>query len=86
MIYCSSYECVWKASQLCGHNESQSPDGSQILPLQVAGPGSGRAGCLGERHHGKCGFVVHLKGQQGKANKGTFSFTAALVTEHLGEV
>lgn len=70
----------------CGHYESQSPDGSQILPLQVVGPSGGRTGCLGEQHYGKCGFVVHLKGQQGKANKGTFSFTADLVTEHLGEV
>lgn len=31
-------------------------------------------------------LVVHLKGQQGRANKGTFSFTAASVTEHLGDV
>lgn len=40
----------------CGHYESQSPDGRQILPVQVVGPDGGRAGCLGERHHGKCGF------------------------------
>lgn len=70
----------------CGHYESQSPDGPQILPRQVVGPGGGRAGCLGVRHHGKCGFVVHLKGQRGKANKGTFSFTETLVTDHLAEV
>lgn len=57
-----------------GHYESQSPDGPQILPQQVAGPISGTTGCLGRRHHGKCGLVVHLKGQ---GRQGTFSFTAA---------
>lgn len=70
----------------CGHYESQSPDGPQILPLQVVGPGGGRTDCLGEQHHGKCGCGVHLKGQQGMANKGTFNFTAALVTEHLRDI
>lgn len=69
-----------------GHNESQSPYGPQILLLQVAGPSGGRTGFLGERHHGKYGFVVHSKVQQERSNKGTFSFTAPLFAEHLAEV
>ena len=72
----------------CGHYESQSPDGPQILPLQVAGPGPAVAE-LAVWESGtmeKCGFAVHFKGQQGKANKGTFSFTAVLVTEHSAVV
>ena len=66
----------------CGYYESRSPDGPQILPLQVVGPAVCRTGCLGDRHHGKCGFVVHLKGQHCKVNKGAFSFTAALVVQN----
>lgn len=51
---------------------------SQRAPCLDSGsrPNSGRDDCLGDRQHGKCGLMVHLKRQQ---CKGTFSFSAALV-------
>lgn len=83
MIYCSSYEYVWKASQLwiLWVTETRRPS-------DPSSTGSGARQKLAVWEIGtmeKCGFVVHLKRQQDKADKGTFSFTAALVTEHLEE-
>lgn len=53
VIYCSCYECEWKASQLWTQWVTDRP---RFLLLQVAGPSAGTTGCPRGRHHGKCGF------------------------------
>lgn len=69
MIYCLMNVCGRHLSG--GHYESQSPDGMQVLPLSGSG---GQQNWLSGRS--APGLVVDLKGQQFKANKGTFSYSA----------
>lgn len=60
---------TWGRHLSGGHCESQSPDVPPARLLRVLRPSGGSTGRLGERNHGKYGFVDNLSGQHVQANK-----------------